>query len=75
MCESLATRKGTIRRRGLVGVGRALLAEVCHYGMGFEVSYLQAILSEIDSLLLLLWIKMQNSQLLPQQHAAMMIMD
>jgi hypothetical protein len=29
---------GTIRRCGLVGVGVALLKEVCHWGMGFKVS-------------------------------------
>jgi hypothetical protein len=30
-------RNGTIRRCGLVGVGVALLEEVCHCGAGFEV--------------------------------------
>jgi hypothetical protein len=32
---------GTIRRCGLVGVGVALLEEVCHCRGGFEVSYAQ----------------------------------
>ena len=32
---------GTIRRCGLVGVGVVLLEEVCHCGVGFEVSYAQ----------------------------------
>jgi hypothetical protein len=47
------TGSGTIRRCGFVGVGVALLEEVCHCGMGFEVSYAQAILSVVYSLLLL----------------------
>ena len=32
---------GAIRRCGFVGVGVALLEEVCHCGAGFEVSYTQ----------------------------------
>ena len=33
---------GTVRRRGLVGIGVDLLEEVCHWGwMGFEVSNVQ----------------------------------
>jgi hypothetical protein len=38
---------GTIRKHGLVGVGVALLEEVCHYEAGFEVSYAQAIPSVV----------------------------
>lgn len=33
---------GTIRRYSLVGIGIALLEEVCHWGEGFDVSYVQA---------------------------------
>jgi hypothetical protein len=44
----------TIRRCGLVGVGVALLEEVCHYvGMGFEIFYVQATPRVARSLLLL----------------------
>ena len=41
----------TIRRCGLVEVDVALLKEVCHYGVDFEVSFAQASLPQCDSLL------------------------
>jgi len=46
------TGNGTIRRCGLVGVGVALLEEVCHCEVSFEVSYAQALPSVEHSLLL-----------------------
>ena len=36
---------GTIKRCGLVGVGVALLEEVCHCEVDFEVSFAKASLS------------------------------
>ena len=44
---------GTIKRCGLVGVGVALLEEVCHCEGGFEVSYMLK-LCPVHGLLLLL---------------------
>ena len=35
-------KNSTIRRCNLVGVSLAFLEEVCHCGVGFEVSYAQA---------------------------------
>ena len=34
------TGSSTVRRRGFAGVGVDLLEEVCHCGVGFEVSFL-----------------------------------
>ena len=49
---------GTIRRCGFVGVGEALLEEVCHYGSGLWcLIYAQAIPSVSDHFLLL-WVRM-----------------
>jgi len=45
-------QSGTIRRCGQVGVGVALLKEVCHCGGELEVSYAQAISSGVHSFLL-----------------------
>jgi hypothetical protein len=52
-CECLAIGIGTLRRHGLIRVGVALLEEVYHYGVGFEVSYSQTIPSVAHNPLLL----------------------
>ena len=42
----------TIRKCEFVGVGVALMKEVCHCGLGFEDSYAQTTLSVTDLFLL-----------------------
>ena len=58
--ECLAIGSGTTRKCGLVGVGVALLKEVCHSGVSFEVIYAQATPSVGHSLLSYLLIRMQS---------------
>ena len=50
------TRSGTIRRRGLIGIGVALLEEVLEEVLGFEVSNTQACFSvSFCSCCLMIW--------------------
>ena len=54
-------RSGTIRKYGLFGIEMSLLEEVCHWGVGYEVSNAQARPS-IPLFLCRLLIPMYNSQ-------------
>ena len=67
---------GTIKKCGPVGVGMALLEEVCYCGSVLQVSYVQAMPNVTDYFLLL---KGQNVEPLPQpachQVTPLLIMD
>jgi hypothetical protein len=55
MCVNVwPTGSGTIRRWGLVEVGVAILEELCHPVVGFEISYAHAMANDTISCCLLI---------------------